>query len=104
MAKPNKRTKASSRPSYKKILKQQEQQELKGDSQEAMIDQIAALEALLGGGSPEPEPEVAAPAVEAVDDTPKLSPEEQERLDKERAEREEERVKERTAREEERNG
>ena len=64
MAKPRKRTKASSRPSYKKILKQQEQQELKDDSQEAMVDQIAALEALLGGGSLSAEPEVEEAATD----------------------------------------
>ncbi|MFT6154743.1 MAG: hypothetical protein ACJA1X_002104, partial [Bermanella sp.] len=102
MAKPSNRTKASNRPSYKKILKQQEQQELKGESQEA-IDQIAALEALLGGGLLSAEPEVVETQIEEPKEAElSISPEEQQRLDEERTAREEERTKERSAREEER--
>ncbi len=74
MAKPGKRSKNSKRPTYNKILKQQEVQE---DGGEDMIDQIAALEALLGGGLPEPE--------ESTEVT--VDPEEQARLLEERAAR-----------------
>ena len=100
MAKPGNRSKSSqNRPSYKKILKQQEQE----TQDESIVDQIAALEALLGGA-----PAEEAPA-EVVEAAPQVDPEEQKRLEEERAaqaevaaKREEERSKERAAREEER--
>ncbi len=63
MAKPGKRSKALKRPSYKKIIKQQE---LDDGQEEGIIDQIAALEALLGGGLPTPEETTEEKAVEPV--------------------------------------
>ena len=76
MAKPGKRSKVSQkRPSYKKIIKQQESQP------ENIVDQIAALEALLGGGSDDSKEVVKAKA------EPQVDAEEQKRLEDERAAR-----------------